>query len=781
MLEKYIKIKPLKLNNNIQDKESGDVKIKPLKEDLYGKIETGELENFLYDLAGTIKLLKEKNTPKEEILKIIEEAITFQDKEEEKENEKEAVPEPVNERINLKDILENTLKSEIEFTDGHWLTEEEISIKSGKKISGKDRTSFNIASLVIDIPEEDLLVLGNINWGSSESFKGLVKILGGRVIFNNINFNRVKLECEGKSKVDINNCTWTGASYPVKAKDEVVLSVKNASFKEAKVPLILSDNADISNLEEFVKLHPHGKDWLMGSSAAALKLIKLNNINIYDTLLKVKNIKLSGVFTLNNTVKIHEDNFSIEGFGEEGLTVKTDLKQLFLVTNKGKLKCKNVTFEFASGKREYKPSEEEEYEEIKEPGFIHLQKGYLELINCKIKNTCNGIYIEKKSEAAISDSSVTNNNRGIYINNSRVKIEKSLLEGNGVSHKDQPQIKIDNHSDVLIKESSIINSVDDSGLYIGQSKVKVEKSSVKRNDIGISVCDEAELEILDSEINNNRREGIYSPGNSRILIKGCKILSNKSNGIVVRDHSEAILLNSVIKENIKGLDIRASTTKVSQCEFDRNVRGIYVSAGSLLELEKSAIINSKLNGLYIERARVELRECKIKNNCIENEDYYQVYVGKKSILKGIDTEISEAPEKLKDLYSEFENSRVIFEASQIEGGLQFGHKQNGCFITTATCITLGKDDNCYELNKFREFRDKWLKDQKNGRDLIEEYYSLAPVIVDNINKLEDKDRIYENIWIKYLSLCLEFIEKKQFRDAGKLYIKMVNHLRKAYL
>jgi len=176
-----------------------------------------------------------------------------------------------------------------------------------------------------------------------------------------------------------------------------------------------------------------------------------------------------------------------------------------------------------------------------------------------------------------------------------------------------------------------------------------------------------------------------------------------------------------------------------------------------------------------------MRDCKIKNNSIENEEYYQVYVGKKSIVKGIDTEISEAPEKLNDVYSEFENSRVLFESSQIEGGVQFGHKQNGCFITTAACRTLGKGDNCYELNSFREFRDRWLKQQKDGHHLIEEYYSLAPVIVDNINKLEDKDRIYENIWKKYLSVCLRFIEEKRFTDAGKLYIKMVNHLKREYL
>jgi len=36
---------------------------------------------------------------------------------------------------------------------------------------------------------------------------------------------------------------------------------------------------------------------------------------------------------------------------------------------------------------------------------------------------------------------------------------------------------------------------------------------------------------------------------------------------------------------------------------------------------------------------------------------------------------------------------------------------SGCFITTATLTSLGKDDNCIELTIFREFRDTYLKKQ----------------------------------------------------------------------
>lgn len=774
-MEKNIKIKPLKLNSSVLDQESGNLKIKLLKEDLSQKIETGELESFLYDLAGAIKILKEEKTEKEEILKIIGESISFSEKEEEK---TEIISEPVSEKEKLQDILGDPEKPEIELTDGHWIIEEDFSIKSGKKISGSENTSFNIESLLIDIPEEEILTFNNIKFGKSENFKGLIKVLKGKVIFNGVLFNNIKIECEGKSKVDINNCRWKNTSYPVSAKDNALLYLKNLSLKQGKVPVTLSDNADISNLEEFVHDHPEEKEWLLGSRATALKLIKLNNINIFNTLLKIKNIKLSGVFTINNTLKIDDESFSIEGFGEEGLTIKTELKQLFFIKNKGKLVCKNVTFEFISQKTEYKPSEDSsDYEEIKEPGFIHVQNGYLELINSKVNNTCNGIYLEKKSEALIVDSSITNNNRGIYINSSLVTIEKSIIEGNGVTHKDQPQIKIDNKSVVSIKESGIINSIDDSGIYISNSKVTLKKSSVKKNDIGISICEGADLNLLECEISNNRKEGIYSNYNSKSLIEKCNIIHNKSNGIVIRDNSESNIINSIIKENIRGLDIRASETKVSRCEFDRNVKGISVNASSSLELKKSLITNSKLNALCIESSRVKISDCKIKNNCTENNDYYQVYIGKKSSVKGVDTEISEAPEKLNDVYSEFENSRVIFEASQVEGGVTFGHKKNGCFITTAVCLSLGKGDNCYELNMFRKFRDNWLKEKNNGENLIKEYYSIAPVIVDTIDSLAEKEKIYKNIWKKYLSRCLLLIENENFEEATELYVEMVEQLK----
>ena len=62
-------------------------------------------------------------------------------------------------------------------------------------------------------------------------------------------------------------------------------------------------------------------------------------------------------------------------------------------------------------------------------------------------------------------------------------------------------------------------------------------------------------------------------------------------------------------------------------------------------------------------------------------------------------------------------------------------KSGGCFITSAVCDSFGKPDDCYELTTFRNFRDNWLSTQPDGKNLIAQYYEIAPKIVAEIDKL----------------------------------------------
>lgn len=107
--------------------------------------------------------------------------------------------------------------------------------------------------------------------------------------------------------------------------------------------------------------------------------------------------------------------------------------------------------------------------------------------------------------------------------------------------------------------------------------------------------------------------------------------------------------------------------------------------------------------------------------------------------------------------------------------------QDRCYITTAVCESFGKDNNCYELQMFRKFRDNWLKRQKDGDRLIQEYYQTAPIIVKNIQRQPNADIIFQNIWDQYLCKCLMYIENEEYEKCKDLYISMVDQMKEKYV
>ena len=100
----------------------------------------------------------------------------------------------------------------------------------------------------------------------------------------------------------------------------------------------------------------------------------------------------------------------------------------------------------------------------------------------------------------------------------------------------------------------------------------------------------------------------------------------------------------------------------------------------------------------------------------------------------------------------------------------------GCFITTAVCRSLGKGDDCRELETFRAYRDGWLSAQPEGRSLIEQYYRTAPSIVERIDEREDSARIYDWIWSEYLSPCYLMLERGENDLCERRYVEMVERL-----
>jgi len=99
--------------------------------------------------------------------------------------------------------------------------------------------------------------------------------------------------------------------------------------------------------------------------------------------------------------------------------------------------------------------------------------------------------------------------------------------------------------------------------------------------------------------------------------------------------------------------------------------------------------------------------------------------------------------------------------------------KSGCFVTTAICNILGKNDNCYELETLREFRDSKLLTDKNLQDLVFEYYTISPKLVDILKNKDNKKEFAQYLLDKHINLIIQQIENNEKNKAIKSYKNMI--------
>ena len=123
-------------------------------------------------------------------------------------------------------------------------------------------------------------------------------------------------------------------------------------------------------------------------------------------------------------------------------------------------------------------------------------------------------------------------------------------------------------------------------------------------------------------------------------------------------------------------------------------------------------------------------------------------------------------------YRSYEDPDCIRECRHYDSG-----NTSSCFLTSACCQYKGLPDDCSELTILRAFRDNYLLKNERGCELVEEYYRIAPDIVDKINSSTDKDTIYEMIYIN-IHTIITMIEKREYNDAILEYKSMVLRVQK---
>lgn len=107
-------------------------------------------------------------------------------------------------------------------------------------------------------------------------------------------------------------------------------------------------------------------------------------------------------------------------------------------------------------------------------------------------------------------------------------------------------------------------------------------------------------------------------------------------------------------------------------------------------------------------------------------------------------------------------------------------KKLGCFLTTATCIALGKPDNCEEIISYKHYRDHILAKQPDGEKLIIEYYRIAPMIVDIIDSQPNSKDIYIKLYETYIKPGYHYLLNNNLEMAKQTYIDMVKDLCEQY-
>ena len=103
-----------------------------------------------------------------------------------------------------------------------------------------------------------------------------------------------------------------------------------------------------------------------------------------------------------------------------------------------------------------------------------------------------------------------------------------------------------------------------------------------------------------------------------------------------------------------------------------------------------------------------------------------------------------------------------------------------CFITTACVEAAGLPDNCTELESMRYLRDEYLAKSDDGKRMIEEYYEIAPSIVEKIGREENSKEILGGIFNNIREI-VSLIKTGDLESATARYNEMVVRLKQRYL
>ena len=100
-------------------------------------------------------------------------------------------------------------------------------------------------------------------------------------------------------------------------------------------------------------------------------------------------------------------------------------------------------------------------------------------------------------------------------------------------------------------------------------------------------------------------------------------------------------------------------------------------------------------------------------------------------------------------------------------------------MTTACVHYAGLPDDCKELTGMRNFRDDYLLSLPNGQAMYNEYYRLAPTIVEAIERSDERAGILTDILAR-VRQCVHFSDKGNNEAALNVYTAMFDELKNKF-
>lgn len=112
------------------------------------------------------------------------------------------------------------------------------------------------------------------------------------------------------------------------------------------------------------------------------------------------------------------------------------------------------------------------------------------------------------------------------------------------------------------------------------------------------------------------------------------------------------------------------------------------------------------------------------------------------------------------------------------GGLLGGLVGDDCFITEATMAGIGVQgpelEQSEPLQVLRWFRDNVMMSSPQGKNLVQQYYLMAPEVVEAVNQRPDAMQVYQAIYGQYLKPAVEAVKAGDYQKALGIYTEMIN-------